>query len=295
MKKKSFEGSMVAMVTPFRDGKVDEAKIRELVEFHVKNGTDAIIPCGTTGESPTLSHDEHKKVVEATIKAAGRRVPVIAGTGSNSTAEAIDLTTHAKAAGADGVLMVCPYYNKPTQKGLIAHYKAVAEAVDIPIILYNIPGRTGVNMLPETVATLAEVPNIVAIKEASGSLEQMTDVIHQCGDRITVVSGDDSLTLPLMSVGGKGVISVIANIIPKETAEMTRAALNGDWKRAKEIHLRMFPLCKAMFYETNPIPVKTAMQLLGRLNGELRLPLAPMSDANREKLAKALKAYGLLS
>lgn len=294
MKKKSFEGSMVAMVTPFRDGRVDEAKIGELVEFHVKNGTDAIIPCGTTGESPTLSHEEHKRVVEATIQAVAGRVPVIAGTGSNSTAEAIDFTQHAKKAGANGVLMVCPYYNKPTQQGLIAHYKAVAAAVDIPIILYNIPGRTGVNMLPETVATLADVPNIVAMKEASGSLEQMTELITICGDRLTVVSGDDTLTLPLMAVGGKGVISVVANIIPKETAEMTRAALNGDWKRAKEIHLRIFPLCKAMFYETNPGPVKTAMQLLGRLNGELRLPLTPMSDANREKLAKALKAYGLL-
>jgi 4-hydroxy-tetrahydrodipicolinate synthase len=276
MKKKSFEGSMVAMVTPFRDGQVDEAKIGELVEFHVKNGTDAIIPCGTTGESPTLNHGEHKQVVEATIKAAAGRVQVIAGTGSNSTAEAIDMTQHAKAAGADGVLMVCPYYNKPTQKGLIAHYKAVAEAVDIPIILYNIPGRTGVNMLTETVATLADMPNIVAMKEASGSLEQMTEVIIICGDRLTVVSGDDTLTLPLMAVGGKGVISVIANII-------------------QEIHLRIFPLCKAMFYETNPGPVKTAMQLLGRLNGELRLPLVPMLDANRDKLAKALKAYGLLS
>lgn len=295
MKKKSFEGSMVAMVTPFRDGKVDEAKIGELVEFHVKHGTDAIIPCGTTGESPTLSHSEHKQVVEATIKAAAGRVPVIAGTGSNSTAEAIDFTQHAKKAGANGVLMVCPYYNKPTQAGLIAHYKAVAEAVDIPIILYNIPGRTGVNMLTETVATLADMPNIVGMKEASGSLEQMTEVISVCGDRLTVVSGDDTLTLPLMAVGGKGVISVIANILPKETAEMTRAALNGDWKRAQELHLRMFPLCKAMFYETNPGPVKTAMQLLGRLNGELRLPLAPMTDANRDKLAKALKAYGLLS
>lgn len=292
--KRSFQGSIVAMVTPFQDGKVDEAKIRELVEFHVKNGTHAIVPCGTTGESPTLSHEEHKKVVEVTIQAAAGRVPVIAGTGSNSTAEAIELTGHAKKAGADGVLMVCPYYNKPTQKGLVAHYRAIAEAVDIPIILYNIPGRTGVNMLPETVATLAELPNIVGIKEASGSLEQMTEVIHLCGERITVVSGDDTLTLPLMSVGGKGVISVIANILPKESAEMTNAALNGDWKRAKELHLRMFPLCKAMFYETNPIPVKTAMQLLGRLNGELRLPLAPMSEANRDKLEKALKAYGLL-
>ncbi len=293
--KKGFQGSMVAMVTPFRDGAVDEAKIRELVEFHVKNGTDAIIPCGTTGESPTLSHAEHKRVVEVTIEAAAGRIPAVAGTGSNSTAEAIDLTQHAKKAGADGVLMVCPYYNKPTQKGLVAHYKAVAEAVDIPIILYNIPGRTGVNMLPETVAALSELGNIVGIKEASGSLEQMTEVISLCGDRITVVSGDDTLTLPLMAVGGKGVISVIANILPKETAEMTHAALNGDWKRARELHLRLFPLCKAMFYETNPIPVKTAMQLLGRLNGELRLPLAPMSEANRDKLQKALKAYGLLA
>ncbi|MCH7895902.1 MAG: 4-hydroxy-tetrahydrodipicolinate synthase [candidate division NC10 bacterium] len=293
--KKSFHGSIVAMVTPFRDGQVDEAKIRELVEFHVKNGTDAIVPCGTTGESPTLSHEEHKKVVEVTIAAAAGRVPVVAGTGSNSTAEAIALTQHAKKAGADGVLMVCPYYNKPTQKGLIAHYKAVAEAVDIPIIMYNIPGRTGVNMLPDTVATLAELQNIVGMKEASGSLEQMTEVISLCGEQITVVSGDDTLTLPLMVVGGKGVISVIANILPKETAELTHAALNGDWKRAKELHLRLFPLCKAMFYETNPGPVKTAMQILGRINGELRLPLAPMSEANREKLQKALKAYGLLS
>jgi 4-hydroxy-tetrahydrodipicolinate synthase len=293
--KKSFEGSIVAMVTPFRDGKVDEPKIRELVEFHVKNGTDAIVPCGTTGESPTLSHAEHKRVVEVTIEAAAGRIPVIAGTGSNSTAEAIDLTQHAKKAGADGVLMVCPYYNKPTQAGLIAHYKAVAAAVDIPIIMYNIPGRTGVNMLTETVAALADLPNIVGMKEASGSLEQMTEVISVCGDRLTVVSGDDTLTLPLMAVGGKGVISVVANIVPKETAEMTRAALNGDWKRAKEIHLRLFPLVKAMFYETNPIPVKTAMQMLGRLNGELRLPLCPMSQANRDKLQKALRAYGLLS
>ncbi|MGH7372269.1 MAG: 4-hydroxy-tetrahydrodipicolinate synthase [Candidatus Methylomirabilales bacterium] len=293
--KKSFEGSIVAMVTPFRDGKVDEPKVRELVEFHVKNGTDAIVPCGTTGESPTLSHAEHKRVVEVTIEAAAGRIPVVAGTGSNSTAEAIELTQHAKKAGADGVLMVCPYYNKPTQAGLIAHYTAVAAAVDIPIIMYNIPGRTGVNMLTETVAALAELPSVVGMKEASGSLEQMTEVISLCGDRLTVVSGDDTLTLPLMAVGGKGVISVVANIVPKETAEMTRAALNGDWKRAKELHLRLFPLCKAMFYETNPIPVKTAMQLLGRLNGELRLPLCPMSQANRDKLQKALRAYGLLS
>jgi 4-hydroxy-tetrahydrodipicolinate synthase len=292
--KKVFHGSFVAIVTPFRNGRVDEAKLKELVEFHVKNGTDAIVPCGTTGEAPTLSHEEHKRVVEVVTKAAAGRVQVVAGTGSNSTAEAIELTEHAKKAGADGVLMVCPYYNKPTQKGLIAHFKAVAERVNIPIILYNIPGRTGVNMLPETVATLAEVPNIVAIKEASGSLEQMTEVITLCREKMTVLSGDDTLTLPLMAVGGKGVISVIANILPKETAEMVHAALNGDWKRAQELHLRLFPLCKAIFYETNPIPVKTAMKLLGRLNGELRLPLCSMSESNREKLEKAMKAYGLL-
>ncbi|MFN3476795.1 MAG: 4-hydroxy-tetrahydrodipicolinate synthase [Candidatus Methylomirabilales bacterium] len=289
-----FQGSLVALVTPFRDGKVDEAKLRDLVEFHIKNGTDALVPCGTTGESPTLSHEEHKRVIDIVIEKAAGRVPVVAGTGSNSTAEAIDLTAHAKKAGADAVLMVNPYYNKPTQRGLIEHYKAVMDAVDIPIILYNIPGRTGVNMLPETVAALAEYPNIVGIKEASGNLEQMTQIIVLCGDKITVVSGDDTLTLPLMAVGGKGVISVVANIVPKDVAEMIHAALNGDWKRAREMHLRLFPLCQAMFYETNPIPVKTAMGLLGMISPELRLPLSPMSEANVKRLKEAMKRYGLL-
>lgn len=294
MAKRIFQGSLVALVTPFRDGRVDEAKLRDLVEFHVKSGTDALVPCGTTGESPTLSHEEHKRVISIVIEKAAGRIPVVAGTGSNSTAEAIDLTAHAKKAGADAVLMVNPYYNKPTQKGLIEHYKAIMDAVDIPIILYNIPGRTGINMLPETVAALAEYQNIVGIKEASGNLEQMTQVIVLCGDKITVVSGDDTLTLPLMAVGGKGVISVVANIVPKDVAEMTHAALNGDWKRAREMHLKLFPLCQAMFYETNPIPVKTAMGLLGMINPELRLPLCAMSEANVKRLKEALQRYGLL-
>lgn len=294
MAKRIFQGSLVALVTPFRDGRVDEAKLKALVEFHIKNGTDALVPCGTTGESPTLSHEEHKRVIDIVIEQAAGRVPVVAGTGSNSTAEAIDLTAHAKKAGADAVLMVNPYYNKPTQKGLIEHYKAIMDAVDIPIILYNIPGRTGINMLPETVAALAEYPNIIGIKEASGNLEQMTQIIVLCGDKITVVSGDDTLTLPLMAVGGRGVISVVANIVPRDVVEMTHAALNGDWKRARDLHLKLFPLCQAMFYETNPIPVKTAMGLLGMITPELRLPLSPMAEANVKRLKEAMKRYGLL-
>lgn len=293
--KRVFQGSMVAMVTPFKDGRVDEAKIRELVEFHIKNGTDVLIPCGTTGESPTLSHDEHKRVIGLAVEAVNKRIPVVAGTGSNSTAEAIDLTRYAKTAGANGALVVLPYYNKPTQQGLIAHCRAIADSVELPLILYNIPGRTGINMLPETLAVLADHPNIVGMKEATGNLEQMTQDIVLCGDKLSFLSGDDTLTLPLMSVGGRGVISVVANIVPRDVSDLTRAFLNGDWKRAREIHLKLFPLCQAMFYETNPIPVKTAMALMGMINGELRLPLCPMTDANLNRLKTALRAYGLLS
>ncbi len=292
--KRVFQGSMVAMVTPFNDGKIDEAKIRELVEFHIKNGTDVVIPCGTTGESPTLSHDEHKRVIELTVEAARKRVPVVAGTGSNSTAEAIDLTRFAKKVGADGALVVLPYYNKPTQAGLIAHCRAIADAVELPLILYNIPGRTGINMLPETLAILADHPNIVGMKEATGNLEQMTHDIVLCGDKLSFLSGDDTLTLPLMAVGGRGVISVVANIVPRDVADLTRAFLGGDWKRAREIHLKLFPLCQAMFYETNPIPVKTALALMGMITGELRLPLCPMSEANVNRLKAAMRAYGLI-
>jgi len=294
MAQRVFQGSLVALVTPFRDGRVDEAKLKELVEFHIKGGTDALVPCGTTGESPTLDHDEHKRVIDVVIQAANKRIPVVAGTGSNSTAEAVSLTKHAKAAGADGALIVLPYYNKPTQKGLIEHCRAIADGVDLPLILYNIPGRTGVNMLPETVAQLADHPNIVGMKEATGDIVQMTQDIVLCGDKLSFLSGDDTLTLPLMSVGGRGVISVVANIVPKDVADMTHAFLNGDWKRARELHLRLFPLCQAMFYETNPIPVKTAMGMMGMIKEEFRLPLCPMIEANRKKLEAALRTYGLL-
>ena len=291
----TFQGSIVALVTPFRNGDVDEAKLRELVEFHVSHGTDAIIPCGTTGESPTLSHDEHKHVVEIVIEAARGRVPVIAGTGSNSTAEAIDLTAHAKKAGAKGALIVNPYYNRPTQEGLYRHFRAVAEAVDIPVLVYNIASRTAVNVETDTLARLVkDCANIVGVKEASGSLDQMTQVILACGPDFSVLSGDDNLTLPLMSVGGRGVVSVVANFVPRDTAEMTHAALAGDWKLARDLHLRLFPLCRAMFIETNPIPVKEAMAMLGMIEPEFRLPMCRMSDANRQRLQTVLYQYGLL-
>ena len=291
----TFQGSIVAMVTPFRNGAVDEAKVRELVEWHVASGTDGIVPCGTTGESPTLTHDEHKRVVEIVVDAARGRIPIIAGTGSNSTAEAIDLTGHAKRAGARAALVVNPYYNRPTQEGLYRHFRAVAEAVDIPILVYNIQSRTAVNVETDTLQRLAkDCPTIVGVKEASGSLDQMTQVILACGPDFSVVSGDDTLTLPLMSVGGRGVISVIANVVPRETAEMTHAALSEDWKLARELHLGLFPLCRAVFIETNPIPVKEAMAMMGMLEPEFRLPLCRMGDANRERLRAILTQHGLL-
>jgi len=290
-----FQGSIVALVTPFRNGKVDEAKLRELVDFHVAQGTDGIVPCGTTGESPTLSHDEHKRVVEVVIEAARGRLAIIAGTGSNATSEAIDLTAHAKKAGATGALVVNPYYNRPTQEGLYRHFRAVAEAVDIPIIVYNIAGRTAVNVETDTMARLVrDCPNIVGVKEASGSLDQMTQVILACGPEFSVLSGDDNITLPLMSVGGRGVISVIANVVPREASEMTHAALAGDWKLARELHLKLFPLSRAMFIETNPIPVKETMALMGMIEPEFRLPMCRMSEANRGRLLATLEPYGLV-
>jgi 4-hydroxy-tetrahydrodipicolinate synthase len=280
---------MVAMVTPFKDGKVDEPKIRGLVEFHIKNGTDAIVPCGTTGESATLSHEEHNKVVEVTIDAARERIPVIAGTGSNSTSEAIELTKHAKEAGADGALIITPYYNKPTQRGLYLHYKKIANEVDIPLILYNVPGRTGVNLMPQTVADLTPIDNIVAIKEASGNLKQIGEIINLCGDKISLLSGDDFTTLPILCLGGKGVISVVANLVPADTAALIDEFNKGNIETARRIHYRLLPLCEAMFLETNPIPIKTAMALCGMLDSsELRLPLSAMSDQNLDRLKKAL-------
>ncbi|MBW2024959.1 MAG: 4-hydroxy-tetrahydrodipicolinate synthase [Deltaproteobacteria bacterium] len=281
-----FKGSIVAIVTPFKDGKVDEEAYRELIEFQIENGTSAIVPCGTTGESATLNMEEHARVIDIAIEAVNKRVPVIAGTGGNSTNEAIELTAHAKKAGADATLQVTPYYNKPTQEGLYQHFKAIAEAVPLPQVLYNVPGRTSVNMLPETVARLAELPEVVAIKEASGNLGQMAEIVNLAGDKITLLSGDDNLTLPILALGGKGVVSVVANIVPKDTADMVAAWEQGQVDKARE--------CKAMFFETNPIPVKTSLALMGKIKEEMRLPLCSMSPANLERLKKVLGEYGLI-
>lgn len=289
-----FTGSHVAIVTPFHNGRVDEQALGDLIEFQIANGTNGIVPCGTTGESATLSHEEHDRVVALTVEVVRRRVPVIAGTGSNSTDEAILLTKHAKAAGADAALLITPYYNKPTQEGLFLHYKAVAETSDIPLILYNIPGRTGVNMAPATVARLATIRNIVAIKEGAGSLPQVSEIIQACGDRMTVLAGDDALTLPMMAVGAQGVITVTANIAPADMAAMVAAFMAGRQDEARKLHHKLYPLFTALFYETNPIPVKTALALMGKIDGELRLPLCPMSAEPREKLAQAMKNYGLI-
>lgn len=278
-----FKGSIVAIVTPFTNGAVDQEKLRELVEFQITNGTDAIVPCGTTGESSTLDYDEHMDVVKIVIEQVNKRVPVIAGTGSNSTAEAIELSRKAKEAGADGVLLVTPYYNKPTQEGLVRHYTAIADAVAIPQILYNVPGRTGVNMLPETVARLAPHKNIVAIKEATGSLQQASEILALCGDQIDVLSGDDFITFPMMACGAKGVISVLANIMPKAVADLTDAFFAGDLETARRLHLNTLKISNAMFIESNPIPVKTALGLMGKCSDEVRLPLCPMSEGNKAK------------
>jgi 4-hydroxy-tetrahydrodipicolinate synthase len=290
-----FQGSFVAMVTPFRNGRVDEAKLRDLVDFHVAHGTDGLIPCGTTGESPTLSHDEHKRVVEVVVEAARGRIPVVAGTGSNSTAEAIDLTKHAERAGAAGALVVNPYYNKPTQEGLYRHFRAVAESAAIPILVYNIQSRTAVNVETATLERLVrDVKNVAGVKEASGSLDQMSQVIAACGPDFAVLSGDDNITLPLLAIGGHGVVSVIANILPRETAGMVHAALDGDWKRARELHYKLFPLARAAFLETNPIPIKEAMAMAGMIEPEFRLPMCRMGDANRERLRAVLAQYALV-
>ena len=267
--------------------------MKELVEFHIKNGTSGIVPCGTTGESATLSFDEHERVIGEVVNFAAGRIPILAGAGSNNTMEALTLTKHAKKVGAAGVLLITPYYNKPTPEGLLRHYKLIAESVDIPIVVYNVPSRTGISILPETVAKLAQIKNIVGIKEASGSIDQVTQILQLCD--ITVLSGDDSLTLPIMSVGGKGVISVVANVVPADTAALTRYCLEGNFEAAKKCHYKLFPLCKVMFIETNPIPVKTAMKLLGRINGELRLPLCEMTKEHEGQLAGILKNYGLVS
>lgn len=290
-----FTGSLVAIVTPFRKGKVDERALADLIEWQIAHGTNGIVPCGTTGESATLSHDEHNRVIELTVEVVRHRVPVVAGTGSNSTDEAIALTKHAKQAGADAALLITPYYNKPTQEGLYRHYRAVAEAVDLPLVLYNIPGRTGVNMLPATIARLTALPTIVGVKEGSGSVQQASDLVQMCGDRLTVLAGDDALTLPMMAVGGKGVITVTANIVPAEMARLVAAFTEGKIEEARRIHFKLSPLFAALFFETNPIPVKEALSLMGKIDPELRLPLCSMAQDTREKLVQVLKDASLIT
>lgn len=289
-----FKGSMTAIVTPFKNGAVDEESLRRLVEFQIENGTDGIIPCGTTGESATLSHEEHHRVVEIVIDAVGGRIPVIAGSGSNNTAEAIRLTRHAYESGADGVLMLSPYYNRPSQEGIYRHFKAVAEEVPIPIIIYNVPSRTGSNVLPETLARLAVIDNIVGVKEATGDLKQISSVVNLCGNDFSVLSGDDFTLLPILAIGGRGVVSVASNVIPADMAAMVDAFEAGDLAEARRLHYKMWPLMQALFYETNPIPLKAALALMGKIEYEYRLPLCPPSDENYEKLKKVMTSYGLI-
>ncbi|MFB0554430.1 MAG: 4-hydroxy-tetrahydrodipicolinate synthase [Phycisphaerae bacterium] len=289
-----FTGAMVALVTPFQEGEIDFQTLDELIEFQLENGIDGIVPVGTTGECPTLSPDEHKQVIERVVKAVGGQVPVIAGAGSNSTAEAIEYTEFSKKVGADATLQVGPYYNKPTQEGFYQHFKAIAEEVDLPIVLYNIPGRCGAGMTPETVARLAELENIVAIKEATGSLDQASEIAARCD--LTIISGDDSLTLPLASIGGKGVISVVANIVPADVKAMTDLILEGDLVSARQWHKKLFTLCKSMLtLATNPIPIKAAMAILNMCSDELRLPMTPLEEDKKVILEQTLKDYGLLN
>ncbi len=291
----TFAGLTVALITPFKNGEVDWANLNNLVDWHIVQGTDCLAPCGTTGESPTLDHDEHEKVIQAVCARARGRIKVMAGTGSNSTREAIRLTKAAMKAGADGALMVGPYYNKPTQEGYFQHFVAVAQKVELPIILYNIPGRTGSSMTPETMARMAEkCPNIVAVKEATGSLDQASQIASLCD--LTILSGDDSLTLPLMSIGGRGVVSVVGNIVPADMKSLVRSFNNGDWASALRWHNKLFPLCRDMLgLATNPIPVKTALALLGRDTGELRLPLCSLDEQSQSRLRESLVRYGLLT
>ena len=291
-----FNGSIVAIVTPFKNKKVDEDALRELIEFQLENGSHGIVPCGTTGESPTLSHSEHQDVIKITVEAVDKRVPVIAGTGSNSTEEAISLTQFAQKAGADASLLIAPYYNKPTQEGLYQHFKTVASNVDIPIILYNVPGRTGVNIEPETVYRLrSELRNIVGIKEASGSLVQASKILSLCGMDFILLSGDDSINFPLLTIGGKGFITVTANVAPKDVAELYNKFTSGDIDGARKLHYKLLPLNEALFLETNPVPVKRTLALMGKIELGFRLPLCEMSKANLDKLKFALRNYKLIT
>ncbi len=290
-----FKGSMVAIVTPFsNEGTFDEERYRQLIEFQIENGTDVIVPCGTTGESATVDVAEHARIIEVCIDQVKKRVPVVAGTGANATAEAIELSKKAKKMGADGVLLVCPYYNKPSQEGVYRHYKAIAEAVALPQILYNVPGRTGINMSAATTCRLAEIDNIVAIKEASGDLIQVSEIIANAGDKIDVISGDDFLTFPMMACGAVGVISVSANIVPAQVKAMVQATFDGRYDDARKLHLDLLDLHSAMFIEANPVPVKTSLSLMGKIDAGVRLPLVEMTQGNLDTLKNVLTKHALI-
>lgn len=289
------KGLYVALVTPFeKDGSLNENKLRELVKFHIEAGTDGLVPCATTSENPTYTWEEHFRIIEIVVKEAAGKLKVVAGCGTNSTARSIENLKKARDLGADGAMVVTPYYNKPTQEGLYAHFTKLADEGKLPLMLYNVPGRTGTNMKPSTVARLSNHEMIIAIKEASGSIEQMSEIILLCGDNITLLSGDDAITLPILSIGGKGVVSVVGNIVPKDMLAMIRAFEAGDYGTALKRHYELLPLCQAMFIETNPMPVKEAMNILGMAVGDVRLPLVRMLPESREKLRKALAAYGIL-
>ena len=288
------KGAITALVTPFKNGRIDEEAYRALIERQIREGIHGLVPCGTTGESPTLSHAEHKRVVEILIDQVKKRVPVVAGAGSNSTAESLELTQHVQDAGADYALIITPYYNKPTQEGLYQHYKTIASQTRIPIVVYNVPGRTSLNLLPETMARLAELPNIVGLKDATGDLKQGAKTLELCGDKITVLSGDDFTVLPLLAIGGQGVISVVSNVAPADMAGMCNAFFQGSLSAARKLHFKMWPLMEAMFYETNPAPVKTALKMMGKISGEVRQPLCPLSQANETRLRQVMQEYGLI-
>jgi len=288
-----FKGCFTAIVTPFKKGEVDEKALRDLIQFQLEKGVDGLVPCGTTGESPTLSFEEHKRVIRITVEEVKGRVPVIAGAGSNNTKEAEELVRFAKQVKADAALVITPYYNKPTPKGLEAHYRYLNQ-IGFPIIIYNVPSRTGVNISPATVGRLSQLPNIVGIKEASGDMDQISSIISLCRDDFSVLSGNDSHTLPILSLGGTGIISVVSNIVPDEMTRMVKAYLEGNVEEARRLHYKLYPLCKAMFIETNPLPIKTAMARMGMVEKEWRLPLEGMERENAKKLEKALSDYGLI-
>ena len=290
----SFKGSMTALVTPFKAGKVDYASLETLIEFQINEGSHGIVPCGSTGESATLDHEEHDAVVRAVVKTVNHRVPVIAGTGSNSTQEAIDITRAAEKSGVDGALLISPYYNRPTQEGIYRHYRAVAAKVGIPLIVYNIPGRTASKIEPETLARLAEVDNIAGVKQATGSVDQAIDVIQQCGDALDVYSGEDSLAYSLMALGGKGVITTVGNIVPGPMAGLANACLSGDWDTGRRLQIELIPLIRAVFIETNPIPIKAALALMGKCAAEVRLPMTPMAADNLDAMTAVMRGYDLI-